>query len=455
MGVNNNRTLYWVISVGVTVIMLLLSRFRGSEVGILLVPIATWMIWKQDVRFYPTLVLLMAIYGYHLYAYLFMCLIMSIVNFKKLDVYPQVVKSLLMFLLIPVPVLVVVCIRNLSYFGGTLSLALEPILIYLGVFPFFFGLLISKNFNEQDSRLTLYSCLVIVAMQFISPLREDTEGRETIRLIFLAIPIVISFMAYGLVNRRYLVATVIGGGLLTLFAISGGGNTLTMMGSGLLSVALMIAVQLRMERVVRFVNSLLPYILSITFVAFVVMNYEEYAISTYDKSIKYDEISNTWNWESLKMRFQMKTFDDRAAIWCACWIDVSEAPYMVPNIGVKRVVIESASGNSFESDLYAHNQFLQILRTLRWGLGIFLIVGYIAVIILGGRFLRLPLKKDDPMTPIIASTIIVGVIGSTTGHYPLMVTFSFMFTSILGIGYGIYSREKRLGSTSYPTYMPR
>jgi len=226
-----------------------------------------------------------------------------------------------------------------------------------------------------------------------------------------------------------------------------------MIGSGLFSIALLIVIKLRIRMLVRYVNSLLPFILSISFVAFVVINYEKYAISTYDKSIKYEELSNTWSWDSFKMRLQIKSFDDRATLWRACWMDVSEAPYVVPSLVTRRIIIESASGTSFESDLSAHNEFLQILRTLRWGLGMFLIAGYISVIILGGRFLRLPFKKDDPMTPIMVSTIIVAVIGSTTGHYPLMLTFSFMFTSLLGIGYGLYCRGKQIGSTSNSTHM--
>ncbi len=449
MVVNTNKIQYWAVSAGFTVMMLLLTRFLGAKVSILLVPVVAWMMWKQDVRFYPTLVLLMAVYGYHLYVYLFACLIMSIVNWKKFDAYPRVVKGLLMFLLIPVPLIVGVCIRNISYFGDTMSLAFEPLLMYLGVFPFFFGLVISKNFNKQDARLIIYSSLVFAAMQFIAAPSEEGEGTETIRVIFLAIPIVICSITYGLFNRHFLVFTVPGGVLFFLYALVGWGNTLTIMGSALFSAALLCFVQLRARSVVRGVNSLLPFILSIAFVVFVVTNYEKYAVSAYDKSIKYDDLTSNWNWESIKIRFQVKTFDDRAALWRACWQDVSTEPYMVPNIGIKNLVVESAVGNTYESDLYAHNEFLQILRTLRWGLGLFLIVGYIAVIILGGRFLRLPLHKDEPMCPIMASTITVGIIGATTGHYPLMVTFSFMFTSLLGIGYGLYCQEKRFGAAKY------
>jgi hypothetical protein len=320
-------------------------------------------------------------------------------------------------------------------------------IMYLGVFPFFFGVLISNKFENQHARLIIYSSLVLAAMQFIAAPTEDGEGTETIRVIFLAIPIVLSSMAYGLINRKFLVFSLLGSSLFIYYGVVGWGNTLTMMGSGLISAALIVVLQLRMRSVVRCVNSPLPLILSILCVAFVVMNYSKYAISAYDKSIKYEEVSNTWSRENLKLRIQMKTFDDRAVLWRACWMDVLDAPYMVPNIAMRNIDIESAAGNTYESNLSAHNQFLQILRTLRWGLGIFLIVGYIAVIILGGRFLRLPLKKDAPMTPIMASTIIVGVLGSTAGHYPLMVTFSFMFTSLLGIGYGLYCREMRLGST--------
>jgi len=220
MGENNNKTLHWVFSAGVAVFSLLLTHFFGSDLSFLLVPLVVLMMWKQDVYFYPTLVLLMAVYGYHLYVLLFMSLLISVLNWSKFNIYPRVIKRLLVFLLIPVPVLVVICIRNLGYFGGTLSLAFEPMLMYLGVFPFFFGLLISKNFSEQDARLILYSCLLFMAMQFIAAPREDSEGTETIRVIFLAIPIVICSMAYGLINRRYLVVTVVGGGCLFFMQLS-------------------------------------------------------------------------------------------------------------------------------------------------------------------------------------------------------------------------------------------
>jgi hypothetical protein len=85
---------------------------------------------------------------------------------------------------------------------------------------------------------------------------------------------------------------------------------------------------------------------------------------------------------------------------------------------------------------------LEVLRQLRFGVGGFFLAGYFAIFILGGRLLRIP-SRDIIFTIILVSVLTVGIVGSTTGHFILLANVSFMFTSILGLSYGLYCQELR------------
>jgi hypothetical protein len=423
------------------------------------VPIIAWMIWRVDIRWYPALLVSMAIDGYTTYAYLFVSFIVCIKKWSVLKTYPPIIRGLLAFLLIPIPALIAICIRNWSYLSDTPSKAIEPLLMYFGVFPFFFGLLIAREISKRDIWMIMYVCGLLMAMQFIAPSMVDGGGEtmsSTIRVIFLTIPVVVCCMAYSWCNQNFLIVNLVSTFLILGYILISAGNTFTILGSALVTCILGFLVKIRFKLVVKCATSVLPFAISIAFVVFVVANFEKYALQSYDRSLSYEELTDQWNWAAIKTRIQMKTYDDRAALWRASWRNVSEPPYWVPEVMVQNVIYETVSGTYVESALSSHNQPLQILRTLRWGLGSFLIIGYVIISILGGRYLRLPLKRDDPLVPIIVATVTVSVIGFTTGHYPLLPTFSLMLMSFMGIGYGCYCQEiqtrkiKRIGA-SLPT----
>ena len=445
---NSDRYSYWFISMAIVMFFFIAVRFLGSSVTLLLAPIVAWGVWTLDARWYPALLLSMSVDGYNMYAYLLMSLIISVKNWRKFNAYPQVVKGLLFFLLIPVPVLIAFCVRNWLYLDGVPSKAVEPMTMYLGVFPFFFGVLIARQISRRDAWSVLCVCILLAGMQFVTPFSVEGDRQETIRVVFLTIPVVVCCVVYGLMKRQFLVITLFGFFVILGYILTGKGNTFTILVSSLWACILVFFVRFRFKGLIKCATSFFPFALSMIFVAFVAITFEKYALQSYDRTLIYEEFAKQWNWEAIKIRAQIKTYDDRAALWRATWGNVSKTPYWVPDVITENVVFETVSGDYIESELSAHNQPLQVLRTLRWGVGSFLIIGYLFISVLGGRYLRLPVKTDNPMLPIMAATVAVAIIGFTTGHYPLIPTFSFMFTSFLGIGYGLYCQEihmRRMG----------
>lgn len=420
----------------------------GPKTTILLVPIVAWMMWQCDVRWYPGLVMLMAVDGYHMYAYLIISLLLVIIKKDQLNIYHHIVKYLLFFLIIPVPFLIYIFFRNLEFFYDSPSGAIAPLILYLSVFPFFYSLLIAPQFTKQTSQQLIYVFMILMVFQFFTDYVPDEENRETIRAVFLAIPIIFCCVAYGLFNQKFLWFTFLGGILIAAYGLSGIGNTLTLLASGLLTVLILVVKRAKFQFMIRWASSIWPLIVSMMFVAIVVANVEKYTISAEYKGLSYEELSTDWSLHSFLLRLQMKTFDDRASLWKASWDEVIEPPYLIPPIMPKPIVYYLTNGRPVESDMAAHNTPLNIFRTLRLSVGLFLLLGYCVIFILGSRILRLTMDNDDALLPIMAGVIVVGIVGFTTGHYPLMVTFSFVFMSLFGIGYGLYSVRRKNAARS-------
>jgi hypothetical protein len=427
----------------------LVKKLTGS--GAIALPasvVVGWMMCKLDIRYYPAMLLSLAISVWCGRVMLIMSVILVLMNLWSLRAYyPKHIVSWFFFLLLPVPLLLWWGAQNFLSARSAPATAFAQLSMYLALFPFFFGLLLSKQFTKKDSMLLLVTSLIICVLAFFAYERlpellrtEYDADKEYIRAEFIVFPIVYCCALYGVFHPRLLWCTAVGGILFLIASFTG--NTLTLLGTAMMAFIILCGVLMRSRVFIKLLNSMVPYLTSMLFVVFVILNFEKYSVRAYDKAADYDELKLSLKWRDIQERIMMKTFDDRAVLWNASWKYVLDAPKWVPNNSyIPQVLsIEDSNFKQRNIDLSSHNVYLEVLRQLRFGVGGFFLVGYFAIFIFGGRLLRLPCR-DIIFTIILVSVLTVGIVGSTTGHFILLANVSFMFTSILGLSYGLYCRE--------------
>ena len=452
MKIRNTKSIIpWVWSIGLMLVFFIIKKITGS--GAIALPASAavaWMMFRLDIRYYPAMLLSLAISVWCGRVMMIMSVILVLMNLWSLRAYyPRHIVPWFFFLLLPVPLLLWWGAHNYLSVRSDPGTAFAQLSMYLTLFPFFFGLLLSKQFTKKDSMLFLVTSLIICVLTFFayerSPELLRTEWaaeKEYIRTEFIVIPIVYCCGLYGLFKPQYLWCTVCGAIIFVMASFAG--NTLTLLGTAILAYSVLLGVLLRARWFIAVINSVAPYLVSILFVVFVSINWEKYSVRAYDKDADYEKLKTSFNWRDIQERIMMKTFDDRAALWSASWKYIVDAPKWVPNNSYipQVLTIEDSNLRRRDIDLASHNVYLEVLRQLRFGVGGFFLAGYFAIFILGGRLLRIP-SRDIIFTIILVSVLTVGIVGSTTGHFILLANVSFMFTSILGLSYGLYCQELR------------
>jgi len=432
-------------------VFFIIKRITGS--GAIAVPAAAvvgWMMFRLDVRYYPAMLLSLAISVWCGRVMLIMSVLLVLMNLWTLRAhYPRQVLSWFIFLLLPLPLLLWWGVQNYLAVRIAPATAFAQLSIYLALFPFFFGLLLSKQFTQRDSRLLLLTTFIICILSFFAfertpeLLRTEWDAeKEYVRAEFIVIPTVYCCALYGVFHPKMLWCTVAGGIIFLIASFSG--NTLTLLVTAIVAFVILCGVLARSRVFIRALNSMLPYLASLSFVVFVILNSQKYSVRAYDKAADYEELKTSLNWRDIQERIRMKTFDDRAVLWSASWNYIMDAPKWVLNNSYIPQIL-SVEGSNFKQrdiELSSHNVYLEVLRQLRFGIGGFFLAGYFAISILGGRLLRLP-SRDIIFTIILVTVLTVGIVGATTGQFILLANVSFMFTSILGLSYGLYCQELR------------
>jgi hypothetical protein len=427
----------------------IIKKITGS--GAIALPasvVVGWMMCKLDIRYYPAMLLSLAISVWCGRMMLIMSVILVLLNMRSLRVeFPRQVVFWFIFLILPIPLLLWWGAHNFLSVRSEPATAFAQLSMYLALFPFFFGLLLSKQFTKKDSLFLLLTCLIICILSFFAFDRlpelmrtEYAAEKEYIRTEFIVFPIMYCCALYGVFHPKFLWCTVVG---VILFLIASfTGNTLTLLGTAITAFFVLCGVLVRLRVFIKVLNSVFPYLVSMLFVIFVVLNFEKYSVRAYDKAADYTELKMSLTLRDIQERIMMKTFDDRAVLWHASWAYILDAPKWVPNNSYIPQVLSLESSNFKKRDieLSSHNVYLEVLRQLRFGVGGFFLAGYFAIFILGGRLLRIP-SRDIIFTIILVSVLTVGIVGSTTGHFIVLANVSFMFSSILGLSYGLYCLE--------------
>lgn len=403
--------------------------YGGITLKAIILLYAVYLVLLKDSAYLPALIVL-ASYMTNAFPLYFAMIGLSALNFKLYRKYR--LQTILVMLMIFLPVAVYYSTLQIITFNQKAGLAIGQFQFYLSMFAFFYGILISKSF---DNRTIKALGITFFLLYFVNVLTKQLAEVSTVRLIFFIIPFFFAGLIYLLIQRKInltitLIIIAISAVLLT-FDI--GNATFTIV---FLVVFSSVIVYLYLRNRIHFVSRLtgvgMYFVMGIAIVLAIVLH-QRYG----ERSDRFDVMQEANPLKEFSSRLQTKYFEDRGALWASSWEQIKREKNWQPPINIKKINLHLGSGRSKELEYHSHNVFLELLRSNG------IIMGFIVSIILIIISLRarkvFEIKDLNPYFIIMASVSIAGLlIGTMTGIYPLLPSFAICGLGIPGIAYGLY-----------------
>jgi hypothetical protein len=430
----NNSFIWYSIAFGL--FSLVAYQFLGYSYQIIAAVLIFAMIWSKKAEYFPGLIIHLFIGPtLVLYTILMTTFLLALYNYRYW--FKVKVGRLFLLTLFPFPFVLwqVISMYNIN------SNYIENVNVaqyYFGIFPFFYGILISHKLDKPiwTALFSIFILSVIFHFTFIF--------NSTVRIIFYAIPAIIAFSIHK--KKEFKVNT-----LLKIFSIMimifvlitiNNNTTLTILGSIVFASVLVYLRNRNRQRIIEILTSKYIILSSILIVFLVIQTTTTVSYSGRLKGAQSLRITNP---AELFDRAQIKFFADRGPIWKGVWIDMLSKNNFLPPLSIESYKVKYSARRIKESTLEAHNLYLALLQKYGWLVGISISIAFIIMLLKSAKSLNL--LTTDPFIITTASTVFsVGVIGSMFGQFPLMTQFSFMFTGLAGICYfSIFSRYSNAG----------
>ena len=401
----------------------------GEAPKILLLPYVCYMVWSQNPIYLPALLIHFTPGTTVSLFILLMCLIVSIVNLKKIK--QRNLRVLFRLYLLLLPVFLYWFYINLTKNHIGFSLSLTYISFYLGLFPFFYGLLIS---NRVTKKIFDKIILVLFILPFLSFLPLEIG---VVRAYWLSLPLFGAILlTYFSSFRKYLkgnykLLSVFFVGVMVLIS----SMKFTLLMSLLLGFLIFILNLKRKYNWVSIFSGKKLILLSVLIVVLIMQNVSDYSVVT---SYNQQAIRSTGMSFSDVGDFitflKFKAFDDRAIVWVGGWAYLLDIGHYWPTGLVPEYSYTTNTGVVIDEVSYGiHNIGLELMRNYGIVIGAIITIFYLYII--GGLTKQLP-EKENVFILLLASVLIgVGFIGGMVGQFVLQPTFSFIFFSLIGVIY--------------------
>jgi len=410
-------------------LVLLPFLFVSSEIlKIAIAPYLLWMLFQKDFKYIPALFLYSATGTTISFLILVGCLIIAILNYRK---YLTIQTRVLFILsLIPLPIMIFNVGQRFFILQQSFLEVVPFTFYYLGLFPFFYSLLI-KNVKIN----VLYNYIFVISLLTVILQYLFFKDLVFLGTVYLAIPFFVAHLFLYRSLRRI-------GYSIYLFYIAVFVSFLGLTGiisltTGLLFSALIASLIAAYYQFRSRLSLLIPGIL-----IFVTFSIVIFAISTFDdskviqsesKSLETD--LNILDINSIVSRAKFKLLEDRAPLWSAAFIKFVNNGSLWPVKSNEDLIYGIQSFDSYyEVDLAAHNLYLELVRNYGIIAGIVISISYLSMIFKG--FLPLTRGFENSKIVILSSLVIsIGIYSTMGGQFPLMGFFSFIFMGLAGYMY--------------------
>lgn len=410
-------------------------KYLGEAFNYFIAPYILYMVWSKKSEYYPALII--HISPGSIISFLILCsvLLLTIQNYRVWKKFK--IRHIFILSLLPLPIFLWQTIDRLFIQNVGLVKSMTPLDMYLGVFPFFYGILLSRKINFEVWKGIFYVLFFSLGIEFLK------LEAYSVRVRFLALPALVSLAIFIMlfrgkqIGRDLKVITI----LSLLYFVSKINNiSLTILGTVGISSLMVIGYRWKVVTIPKLFSSKWAFIVTILLVYLAVNNQNKFRS---EEALNHDYSSfDISDIDMLRSRLYKKTFDDRAPLWLAVWRNVTAEKKFLPPMNLKEYRIENLYESEHGINLGAHNVFLELLR--QFGIIIGPIIGliFILIVINAGRVLFLRGGTNSFLVISASSVVAIGVIGGMTGQYPLIITFSLLFSGLAGICYGAYFQSK-------------
>jgi hypothetical protein len=414
-------------------ISLVVYSYSGLLYSLIIAPIIFLMIWSRKVEYFPGIAIHLFAETTSMYIILLSCLVLTLFQWR----FWMRTKIKWLFLLVLIPIPILIWHTYVRYFMMDIKLvdSITKLGFFLGIFPFFYGFLLAKKIDRE----ILFGIIFVLLLSIF--LNSIGYRGILIRIIFFAVPALITFAIIGkfsqLISGFQILLKVSAILIFVSYFIFLNTTTLTVFLSVLLSVLLAYIKKKNFDKWVNILSPRITFIVTILLVGWLAITTDSTRFSGNVDPNKDLTTLRFTNFNDIADRLSYKTFGDRAPIWRGVWLDIVAQNNILPPLKSKSYEVTGLSGGHSESDIAAHNIFLELLRNYGYIVGLIIGFAYIVQIVLAGSLLRLPIN-DTLLISIVSSVAIVGTFGGMTGQFTMMPSFSFLFMGLAGILYGLF-----------------
>ena len=405
-----------------------LYQFGGEVYKLLLAPYVLYLLFSIQPKFVPALLLHFMNGTTMSFLILLGCLIISIKHIKKLKYYK--VRLLFLVTLMPLPFFLYAIFLKMTLFDVAFVVLVDFLFMYFGLFSFFYFVIMSDRIKANHLKYIFITLAISTVLSFFYSI--------TVRYMFFTLPLFFSLMLICLKYRKIFSKFFIVSLLLVIMIISDGITT-TLIVTSLIASLISILYVMRKK-----LSGSIAYVFLAMTVYIVLTSIQNYnpsntQLSNYEFSESEGNLfdpSNLYNYSKFKL------FEDRTPLWSSIYDNyVTNGWYSIPIAPNNTFFLQTIQGTEYESDLTAHNIFLELIKSYGILTGIIISIVFIIMIIKSSLILKI--KELNIYLIIISSSIIsCGFFGGMVGQYLLLGTFSFLFIGLAGLCYGLFFNSK-------------
>jgi hypothetical protein len=429
------------LHLAIAIVCIPLYLYTPVGMGLAISPYLLFLLYQQRSCFLPALFVHTFYGSQQRYLMLFFCFVYALLHLK--DLIQKKLLPIYLLALVPLPIMLWNAYQRFEYFGGGLGSGgtFEGLGYYFGLFAFFYGALAYDYIRRQDMMAIYYVSIMLWIVNFIYNRYSNislASGNPDLpfftRYSDFSMPLLLCFGVSCLLSKKTLLIAVMAFAIPIVSIVLGG--TFTVTGVTLIAVLLVLLRFSKRKRLLKIITSILAFILSLCIVFWIMKNYDSYSKQTGNEAYGDLEIKDV---NSLIIKLQRKAFDDRSVLWRATWNQICEEKrVLIPS--VTRPVVrhyDPETGLSMDINLQAHNLLMEMVSSFAWIAGGAIYLTFVLMILKCGLFLRMG-PAGSQYYPFAATAFATGLMGSSSGQYPLTVNLSFVLLTTAGICYRQY-----------------
>ena len=404
--------------------------FLGIEYKIVLIPYVLFLLFSKKAIYYPALIIHFLPGTMISQIILLGCLVLSLGDIKILRQYR--VSSMYILSISSFILLVYISIQKAYDLNYSIIDNLKDLAVYLGFFGFYYGVLVSAQFNRRIIERVLWVLLFSVVLQAL--IADD----GTIRYYFLALPLFITITIAKLITRRkisvssiFIYISVL---ILVLVRLGRIELTFTLIMTTFISILIVFLYE-RFKTLFLEIRTGTIFAILIIFLTVYVVNNPQFTGRPSD----FETVNGITNISDLLTAFEFKAFGDRGVLWIGTWNTLIRDYYIWPPFKPSDIEFELYKGTLIDVSYGAHNIVLELIRQYGFMVGLSGVIIYLLIMMKLGK--ALSLTNSGPLMVIVGAVVLsTAFVGGLVGHFVLINNFSFLLMSLCGICYGVFIR---------------